>query len=114
MRRSLPGGGQSRPEEETHVWESDRGRWLAKGAEPEKGCGRERRRKGRRDVPPLEAQATSCGSFVWRFPTSGVVMWSPLRKASEYTRFLASVPSLGHLIVETVSSLARGHPWLRA
>ena len=41
-----------------------------------------------------------------RFPTSGVVMWSPVRKASEYTRFLASVPSLGHLIAETVSSLA--------
>jgi len=46
---------------------------------------------------------------VWRFPTSGVVMWSPIRKASEYTRFLASVPSLGHLIAETVSSLATGH-----
>jgi hypothetical protein len=42
----------------------------------------------------------------WRFPTSGVVMWSPIRKASEYTRFLASVPSLGHLIAETVSNLA--------
>jgi hypothetical protein len=41
-----------------------------------------------------------------RIPTSGVVMWSPVRKASEYTRFLASMPSLGHLIVETVSSLA--------
>jgi hypothetical protein len=49
------------------------------------------------------------GTLVWRFPTSGVVMWSPIRKASEYTRFLASVPSLGHLIAETVSSLASGH-----
>jgi hypothetical protein len=36
-------------------------------------------------------------------------MWSPIRKASEYTRFLASAPSLGHLIAETVSSLASGH-----
>jgi hypothetical protein len=36
-------------------------------------------------------------------------MWSPVRKASEYTRFLASVPSLGHLIAETASSLASGH-----
>jgi hypothetical protein len=35
-------------------------------------------------------------------------MWSPIRKASEYTRFLASAPSLGHLIAETISSLARG------
>jgi hypothetical protein len=35
-------------------------------------------------------------------------MWSPIRKASKYTRFLASVPSLGHLIAETVSSLASG------
>jgi hypothetical protein len=51
---------------------------------------------------------------VSRFPTSGVVMWSPVRKASEYTRFLASVPSLGHLIAETVSSLASGHLWPRA
>jgi hypothetical protein len=50
----------------------------------------------------------------WRFPTSGVVMWSPIRKASEYTRFLASVPSLGHLIAETVSSLASGHQRPRA
>jgi hypothetical protein len=41
-------------------------------------------------------------------------LWSPVRKASEYTRFLASVPSLGHLIAETVSSLARGHQWPRA
>jgi hypothetical protein len=49
------------------------------------------------------------GTLVWRFPTSGVVMWSPIRKASVYTRFLASVPSLGHLIAETVSSLASGH-----
>jgi hypothetical protein len=32
-------------------------------------------------------------------------LWSPVRKASEYTRFLASVPSLGHLIAETASSL---------
>jgi hypothetical protein len=37
-------------------------------------------------------------------------MWSPIRKASEYTLFLASVPSLGHLIAETVSSLATGQP----
>ena len=59
----------------------------------------------------LEAQAPSCGSFVWHFPTSGVVIWSPVRKASEYTRFLASVPSLGHLIAETVSSLASDHQW---
>jgi hypothetical protein len=36
-------------------------------------------------------------------------MWSPIRKASEYTRFLASVPSLGHLIAETVSSLTSDH-----
>jgi hypothetical protein len=49
------------------------------------------------------------GTRVRRFPTSGVVIWSPIRKASEYTRFLASVPSLGHLIAETVSSLARSH-----
>ena len=64
---------------------------------------------------PLEARgSTDRGSFVWRFPTSGVVMWSPVRKASEYTRFLASVPSLGHLIAETVSSLASGHQWPRA
>jgi hypothetical protein len=35
-------------------------------------------------------------------------MWSPIRKASEYTRFLASAPSLGHLIAETISSLAGG------
>jgi hypothetical protein len=53
-------------------------------------------------------------TLVWRFPTSGVVMWSPIRKASEYTRFLASVPSLGHLIAETVSSLASGHQVPRA
>jgi hypothetical protein len=61
---------------------------------------------------PLEARGSRArGSIVWHFPTSGVVIWSPVRKASEYTRFLASVPSLGHLIAETVSSLARGHQW---
>jgi hypothetical protein len=61
---------------------------------------------------PPAAQGT-VAPFVWRFPTSGVVIWSPVRKASEYTRFLASVPSLGHLIAETVSSLVRGHQWPR-
>jgi hypothetical protein len=90
-------------------------------AEPEKGRGRVAAREGRKRCPgaPLEGQEPSRGSsdrgaFVWRFPTSGVVMWSPVRKASEYTRFLASVPSLGHLIAETASSLARGPQWPRA
>jgi hypothetical protein len=63
---------------------------------------------GRRPASHTAAQGTAA-PVVWRFPTSGVVMWSPIRKASEYTRFLASVPSLGHLIAETVSSLASGH-----
>jgi hypothetical protein len=58
---------------------------------------------------PLHAAALGTLHRVWRFPTSGVVMWSPIRKASEYTRFLASAPSLGHLIAETVSSLASAH-----
>ena len=62
----------------------------------------------------LETLPPSPGCFVRRFPTSGVVIWSPVRKASEYTRFLVSVPSLGHPIAETVSSLARGHQWPRA
>ena len=85
-------------------------------AEPEKGRGRIPAQEGQKRCPgaPIEAQAPSCGAFVWRFPTSGVVMWSPVRKASEYTRFLASVPSLGHLIAETVSSLASGQLWPRA
>ena len=94
---------------------------LTNGAEPEKGRGRVAARDGQKKCPsaPLQAQAPSPGStdrgaFVWRFPTSGVVMWSPVRKVSEYTRFLASVPSLGHLIAETVSSLASGHQWPRA
>jgi hypothetical protein len=44
----------------------------------------------------------------FRGPTrlAASVIWSPIRKASEFTRFLASAPSLGHLIVETNSSLA--------
>ena len=52
----------------------------------------------------------------FRGPTrlAASVIWSPIRKASEFTRFLASAPSLGHLIVETVSSLASGHQWPRA
>jgi hypothetical protein len=63
---------------------------------------------------PLETQAPSRDCLVWHFPTSGVIMWSPVRKASGYTRFLAGVPSLGHLIAETVSSLASGLQWPRA
>jgi hypothetical protein len=92
---------------------------MTNGVEPEKGRGRVAALQGQRRCPgaPLEGQeplSSNRGSFVRRFPTSGVVMWSPVRKASEYTRFLASVPSLGHLIVETVSSLASSAQWPRA
>ena len=85
-------------------------------AEQEKGPRRVAAREGQESAPaPPEASGSrDRGSLVWHFPTSGVVIWSPVRKASEYKRFLASVPSLGHLIAETVSSLARVRLWPRA